>query len=157
MLENFEEALQDIDAFCRVEIKKPTEDVTEKGSNGKSQAENMKELDFERNLANAKGGFVRLPNVEDPLIDVFDEEDHVRILVQCRYREQQVTFHPCSDGIIVCKEECHMNADGAEACENTCQKVSLRTDQLQIQDMLFIVAKCNNNNTLEAMVPKIRR
>lgn len=150
MLASFGEALQDIDAFCKVTVKKPTEDVAEKTTN---RAETV----FESDLANARGPFVRLRNVEDPLVDVFDEGDHVRILVQCRCREEEVTFHPCSDGIIVCKEECHREADGAEACENVCSKVSLRTDQLQLRDMLFIVARCNNNNTLEAMVPKIRR
>jgi hypothetical protein len=152
-MEKFD-ALEDIDAFCRVTVKKPTEDITEKAN--RSQAETTRERDFERNLVHAKGQFARLQNVEDPLIDVFEEDDHVRILVQCRCREQEVTFHPCSDGVIVCKEECQMSADGAESCENTCRKVKLQTDQLQIQNMLFIVAKCNNNNTLEAMIPKTK-
>jgi hypothetical protein len=149
VLEKFE-ALQDIDSFCKVAVKKPMETNVEK-------TENTRELVFERKLEHAKGRFVRLPHDEDPLIDVYDEGDHVRVLVQCRCREQQVTFHPCSDGIIVCKEECHLGADGAEDCENTCRKVNLRTEQLQIQSMLFIVAKCNNNNTLEATIPKISR
>ncbi len=149
-MERFE-ALQDIDAFCRVNVKKPTEDVTQQAKSSN------REIVPEKEPASARGLFARMPDVEDPLVDVFDEEDYVRILVQCRCREQEVTFHPCSDGIIVCKEECHGEADGAEACENVCSKVSLPTDKLQLNDMLFVVAKCNNNNTLEAMVPKIRR
>ena len=153
MLETFNQTLHEFDAFCRVDVKKPADDATGKSS----VSETVKGFGFERNLTSATGKFVRLPDAEDPLIDVFDEDDHVRILVQCRCREHQVTFHPCSDGIIVCKEECHIGTDGAEACDNTCKKVSLQTDQLQINDMLLIVAKCNNNNTLEAMVPKVKR
>lgn len=149
-MERFE-ALQEIDSFCRVNVKKPAGDVAEQ-----TESSN-KEIIPERKLAGARGLFTRMPNVEDPLVDVIDEDDYVRILVQCRCREQEVTFHPCSDGIIVCKEERKREADGAEACENVCSKVSLPTDQLQLQDMLFIVAKCNNNNTLEATDPKIRR
>ena len=46
-------------------------------------------------------------DIEDPFINVFDEADNLRILVQCRCREQQVTFHPAKDGVIVCREECY--------------------------------------------------
>jgi hypothetical protein len=76
--------------------------------------------------------------------------------VQCRCREQQVTFHPSTDGITICKEECHKEKGGPERCSNVCRKLSLRTDELQIENMLFVIAKCNNNNTLEAMIPKIK-
>ena len=116
-MENFE-ALQNMDGFCRVNVKKTPE------NDSRSSKQPSDELLFQQRILNGhqsaispKGGFITLPTAEDPLVDVIDEEDHIRILVQCRCREQQVTFYPCSDGIIVCKEECHMNTDGAEACE----------------------------------------
>jgi hypothetical protein len=95
--------------------------------------------------------------IEDPLVDIFDEEDHVRILVQCHCREQQVTFHPSSDGIIICRKECHREKGGQETCKDVCSKLRIRTDELQIDNMLFVIAKCNNNNTLEAMIPKLKK
>ena len=132
-MENFE-GLKSIDNFCRVDVRKSglgnSKTVTS------SPVQNFNSY------------------VEEPLIDIFDEEDQVRILVQCRCREQQVTFHPCPDGITVCKEECHREKGGPEVCNDVCRKLSLSMDGLQLDDMLFVVAKCNNNNTLEAMIPK---
>jgi hypothetical protein len=121
------EELRNIDNFCKVEVRK-------------SQVEGQDDSD-----------------IEEPLVDVFDEEDYVRILVQCRCREQQVTFHPCPDGITVCKEECRKEKGGPEVCSDVCRKLSLSMDGLQLDDMLFVVAKCNNNNTLEAMIPKKKK
>jgi hypothetical protein len=161
-LENFEETLRNIDSFCRVAVKKSEENAQE--TDGRSSLNLTEQSLFKKNLAvgssqisSANGKFAVLPNVEEPLIDVFEEEDHVRILVQCRCREQQVTFHPSQDGIRVCREECQLDADGTETCQDVCRKLNLRTDHLQIDNMLFIIAKCNNNNTLEAMIPKIRK
>ncbi len=94
--------------------------------------------------------------IEEPLVDIFDEEDHIRILVQCRCREQQVTFHPCTDGITVCREECRKEKGGPETCNDVCRKLSIPTSELQLGNMEFVIAKCNNNNTLEAMIPKVK-
>lgn len=126
------EDLQNIDNFCTVLVKK-------------TGAENPEVVNP-----------ALKPEIEEPLIDVFDEEEHVRILVQCRCREQQVTFHPSPDGIIVCKQECHKPRDGPEVCNDVCRKVPLETHRLQLNNMLFVMAKCNNNNTLEAMIPKVK-
>jgi hypothetical protein len=104
----------------------------------------------------SSGNGLNVSDTEEPLVDVFDEEDHVRILVQCRCREQEVTFHPNPDGLTVCKEECHREKGGPEECHSVCRKVSLPTEALQLENRLFIVAKCNNNNTLEAMIPKVK-
>jgi len=156
-MENFE-ALQNMDGFCRVNVKKTPE------NDSRSSKQPSDELLFHQRILNGhqsaispKGGFITLPTAEDPLVDVIDEEDHIRILVQCRCREQQVTFHPSPDGLRICREECHIDADGTETCNDVCRNVSLRTDCLQIENMQFIIAKCNNNNTLEAMIPKIKR
>ena len=132
-MESFE-GLQSIDNFCKVVVRRSAAESLQTGASS---------------LADSRDS-----SVEEPLVDVFDEEDHVRILVQCRCREQQVTFHPCPDGITVCREECQKQRDGPEVCNDVCRKLSLRTDGLQLDDMLFVIAKCNNNNTLEAMIPK---
>jgi hypothetical protein len=136
-MENFE-ALQNIDNFCKIIVKKTVPDL-------------------DRRLGESSVDSIMQPDLEEPLIDVFDEEDHIKILVQCRCREQQVTFHPVKDGITICRQECNTNKVGVETCTDFCRKLSLRTDELQLENMLFIIAKCNNNNTLEAMIPKIKQ
>jgi hypothetical protein len=157
-MSNFE-ALEDIDDFCKVLVKKTIADTSETGD--RRELETDKAV-FEREYLNGLSetetsmGIVQ-PELEEPLIDVFDEGDNIRILVQCRCREQQVTFHPSKDGIIVCKEECNKNKGGAETCRDVCRKLSIRTDGLQLENMLFVIAKCNNNNTLEATIPKVKK
>lgn len=154
-MEKFE-ALQSIDNFCKVLVKKPV------GINEK-ECEPSKEAVFEKTTlykplkVSSAMGDITEPEIEEPLVDVFDEEDHIRILVQCRCREQQVTFHPGTDGITVCREECHKEKSGAEVCRDVCRKLSIPTGELQLENMLFVIAKCNNNNTLEAMIPKVKR
>jgi hypothetical protein len=144
-MEKFD-ALHNIDNFCKVLVKR--------GFAGRSEAGNkMAAWPAE---AHSTMDDVLQPEIEDPLIDIFDEKDYVRILVQCRCREQQVTFHPNSDGITVCREECHKEKNGSETCRDICRKLTLRTDNLQLDDMEFVIAKCNNNNTLEAMIPKLK-
>ncbi|HLC00325.1 MAG TPA: hypothetical protein VJL33_03315 [Candidatus Bathyarchaeia archaeon] len=145
-MENFE-ALQSIDNFCKVLVKKTTID-TPKASN-RIEVEPLKSIFALSNIVQ--------PEIEEPLVDVFDEEDHIRILVQCRCREQQVTFHPSTDGITICREERRKEKGGQETCSDVCRKLSLRTDELQLDNMEFVIAKCNNNNTLEAMIPKIKK
>jgi hypothetical protein len=159
-MENFE-ALQSIDNFCKVIVKKTTVDKSEKGN--KKENEPSEKPVFEKTRwykpleANSAMGSSMQPEIEDPLVDVFDEEDHIRILVQCRCREQQVTFHPSIDGITICREECHKEKGGPETCSDVCRKLSIPTGELQLENMLFVIAKCNNNNTLEAMIPKVRK
>ena len=157
-MSNFE-ALEDIDDFCKVLVKKTIADTSEKG-NGREFKPDKAVFDGEYlnrfSEVNSYMG-VMPPEFEEPFIDVFDEEDHIRILVQCRCREQQVTFHPDKDGIIICREECHKIKGGAETCRDVCRKLSIRTDELQLESMLFVIAKCNNNNTLEATIPKVKK
>jgi len=157
-MDNFE-ALEDIDNFCKVLVKKTIPDRSETGNRRELEPDKAvfeREYLNGRSEANSSMGIMQ-PELEEPLIDVFDEEDHIRILVQCRCREQQVTFHPDKDGITICKEECHKNKDGPETCRDVCRKLSLRTDELQLENMLFVIAKCNNNNTLEATIPKVKK
>jgi hypothetical protein len=140
-------ALQNIDNFCKVLVKKGIVEGSEAGNKIAAwPAEAHFTMDDKLQ-----------PEIEDPLVDVFIEKDYVRILVQCRCREQQVTFQPNPDGITVCREECHKEKNGSETCRDICRKLTLRTDDLQLDDMEFVIAKCNNNNTLEAMIPKLKK
>jgi hypothetical protein len=159
-VENFE-ALQNIDNFCKVLVKKTVPEKSEGGSwrnTELSEKDVFEEDSFNRgSRANSSGDYNMQPEFEEPLIDVFDEEDHIRILVQCRCQEQQVTFYPSTDGIKICREEYNSEKDIRGVCNDVCRKLSLRTDGLQLENMQFIIAKCNNNNTLEALIPKIRQ
>ncbi len=158
-MENFE-ALQSIDNFCKVLVKKTIGNKFEIG--GERETEPSYEAGFERNYSygslktGSVMGYVQ-PEIEEPLIDVFDEEDSLRILVQCRCREQQVTFYPDKDGVIICREESYRKKGQPETFGDICRKLDIRTDELQLENMQFIIAKCNSNNTLEAMIPKIKK
>ena len=97
---------------------------------------------------------------DEPLIDVMDEEDNVRLLVQGRCLEQQVSIHvnKNKDGISICREKCHISK-GSETvdCADVCsRKLALNIGDLQLENMLFIVSKCNNNNVLEITIPKVK-
>lgn len=160
-MDNFEKALRNIDGFCKVVVKKMPENTAE--PENKTSVELIENPLLTTSPANEpletdslNSHFIPLSQIEEPLIDIFEEEDYLRILVQCRCREQQVTFYVRTDGIRVCREECHVNAGGTEVCVDSCQKINLRTDHLQLENRLFVVAKCNNNGVLEAMIPKIK-
>jgi hypothetical protein len=146
-VENFD-AVQNINDFCKVLVKKTIAGTSGTG-NEKEYVNGCSKADFSMDIMQ--------PELDEPLVDVFDEGDHIRILVQCRCREQQVTFHPGKGGITICREECHTNNSGAETCRDVCSKLSIRTDELQLENMLFVIAKCNNNNTLEASIPKMKK
>lgn len=157
-MEKFE-ALQTIDNFCKVLVKKATEVNAQKDNKqetGASTKTAFEKTRWYRPLREASSSTVQ-SEIEEPLVDIFDEEDHIRILVQCRCREQQVTFHPCTDGITVCREECRKERGGPETCRDVCRKLSIPTSELQLGNMEFVIAKCNNNNTLEAMIPKVKK
>jgi len=148
------EALKGIDDFCRVLVKKPPVEIFELGGTDKSL---LDKAILEEKIDIPTVNAYAVQDIEEPFIDVFDEEDNLRILVQCRCREQQITFHPAKDGVIVCREECHRKKGESETCSQICRKLPIPTDELQLENMLFIIAKCNNNNTLEALIPKAKK
>ena len=159
-MENFE-ALQDIDTFCKVLIKKTRADKP--GSRSKSQVAPSERAFLEKGRFvwhlgdNSELGSNVEAEHEEPFVDVFDEGDYVRVLIQCRCQEQQVTFHSSKDEVVICREDCYKEKDGQEMCTDFCRKLSLPTDGLQLDNMMFIIAKCNNNNTLEATIPRLKR
>lgn len=97
---------------------------------------------------------------EEPLIDFIDEEDNVRLLVQCRCQEEQVSIHVNEnhDGITVCKEQCHIKKESEIlVCGDVCSRsIPLNLKDLQLENMLFIVSQCKNNNVVEITIPKIK-
>ena len=98
---------------------------------------------------------------EELLIDVIDEEDNIRLLVQGRCMDEQFSIHVNEDegGISICREACYRKK-GLETveCNDFCSKnIPLDLKELQLKDMLFVVSKCNNNNTLEIIIPKTKK
>ncbi len=97
---------------------------------------------------------------EEPLIDVIDEGDNIKLLVQGRCMDQQFSIHVNEDkgGISICRETCYRQK-GLETveCNDFCSRnIPLNLKGLQLEDMLFVVSKCNNNNVLEITIPKTR-
>ena len=136
---DFEEALKNIDVFCRVLTKKlaeaDREDIKvapiENLLRRKYEVENYAEFDSSSKI------LIPLPHLEEPLIDVVEDEGYVKVLVQCRCEEQKVIVNPDEDGL--------------EICIDKCQKVTLPTARLKINDM---IARCYRNKVLEIVIPK---
>jgi len=97
---------------------------------------------------------------EEPLIDVIDEGENIRLLVQGKCSEQQYTIHINEDksGITICREACHIQKGSEKVkCNDFCSRnIPLNIEELQLEDMLFVVSKCKNN-VLEIIIPKIRK
>jgi hypothetical protein len=152
---DLEEALRNIDVFCRILVKKlvDTED-------GKIVVEPIEKLLYRKNMVYtqaepnpSRGHFIHLPQAEEPLIDVFEDNDQVKVLMQCRCRDQPVTIHTDVDGVEICKKECHTNEEGLEVCIDKCQKLNVPVEHLKVENM---TAKCSNNTVFEMNIPKTR-
>jgi len=98
---------------------------------------------------------------EEPFIDVIDEGDNIKLLVQGRCIDQQFSIHVNEDkgGISICRESCYRKKETQVVeCNDYCSKnIPLNLKELQLGSMLFVVSKCNNNNVLEIMIPKIKQ
>lgn len=154
-MNDFEEALRNIDVFCKVLVKKMIEDENEAES--KIVVEPIENLQrkyvIEEHLESnplAKH-LIPLPQVEEPLIDIFEGDNYVKVLVQCRCKEQKVSIHADIDGVQMCRKECHNDVDSSQVCVDKCQKLNLPVKHLQIEN---ITAKCNNNSVFEVDIPK---
>lgn len=153
-MDDFEEALRNIDVFCKVLVKK----IVEGEEKSHIVVEPMERLLYKKYVISEQvesspvKHFIPLPQLEEPLIDVFENENYVRILMQCRCRDQNVTVHTGVDGLEICKKKCHKDSEGMEVCVDECQKLNLPVERLKIED---IVIKCNNNEALEVCIPKV--
>jgi hypothetical protein len=98
---------------------------------------------------------------EDPLIDVIDEGDSIKLLVQGRCMDQQYSIHINEDkgGISICREACYRkkSAETVECNDFCSENIPLNLKELQLEGMLFVVSQCNNNNILEIVIPKIKQ
>lgn len=144
-MDDFEEALRNIDVFCRVLVKKMIE--SEKESESGIAVEPMEKLLRRKYIIEEKietnptvKHFIPLPHVEEPLVDIFENENYVKVLMQCRCRDQRITIHKYDDCLQIC-------------LENECWKLDLPVGQLQVENM---VMKCNNNEALEVDIPKFK-
>ena len=122
---------------------------------------NSFDINFCKVLVKKSSDFDKHEQYEEPLIDVIDEGDTVKLLVEGRCFEKQFSIHlnKNKDGITICKEECHKKK-GLEtlSCNDVCSKnIPLNLKKLQLENMLFVVSKCNNNNVLEISIPKINQ
>ncbi|MBX5329033.1 MAG: hypothetical protein QHH18_06065 [Candidatus Bathyarchaeota archaeon] len=155
-MNDFEEALRNIDVFCKVLVNKIVgSDETE---NSNITLEPMEHLLYKKYIISEQvesnpisKNFIPLPQLEEPLIDIFEEDRYVRILMQCRCKEQKVTIHPSIDGLEICKRECHVDSEGTEVCVDKCQKINVPVKELQIEDM---TVKCSNNEVFEVTIPR---
>jgi hypothetical protein len=154
-MDDFEEALQNIDAFCRILVKKL---VDNEDSN--IVVEPIEELLYRKNIIDTQAEpnpspkhLIPLPQAEEPLIDIFEDNNHVKVLMQCRCNDQPVTIHTEMDGVEICKKECHTNAEGLEICTDKCQKLNVPINRLEIENM---TAKCSKNAVFEVNIPKTR-
>ena len=147
MSDDFEEALRNIDVFCRVLAKKLVESLKEEGEIAEENPlEPMERLlkrkyVFEEHFESPRvRHFIPLPHIEEPLIDVFEDENYVRVLMQCRCRDHRITVNKHDDGLQICLED-------------LCWKIPLPVDELMVENMTM---RCNNNEALEVEIPKIK-
>jgi hypothetical protein len=151
---DLEEALKNIEVFCRVLVDKILEENEIEDGVVVEPIENLlrRKYIIEESLESNPiiKSMIPLPQLEEPLIDIFEDDNYVRILVQCRCQEQKVSIHTDVDGVEICKKECYNNADGAKVCVDKCQKLSLPVKHLQMENM---ITKCNNE-VLEVNIPK---
>jgi hypothetical protein len=155
-MDNFEEALRNIDTFCKVLVNKILEDETESNI-FVEPIENLlrRKYVIEEHVESNPSAkhLIPLPQVEESLVDVFEDDEYVKVLVQCHCKEQKVTIHTESDGLEICKKECYTDPEGTEVCTDKCQKLDLPVKNLQIENM---TAKCNNNQVFELDIPKTK-
>jgi hypothetical protein len=144
-MDDLEEAFRNIDVFCRVLVKKIIE--SEKGSESNVVVDPVEKLlrrkyIIEENLEQnpAVKHLIPLPQLEEPLIDIFEDDNYVKVLMQCRCKDQRVTVQRDLEGLQICVEE-------------QCHRLNVPVKQLQIEN---IVMKCNNNKAFEVDIPKLR-
>jgi len=142
-MEDFEEALHNIDVFCRTLVKKIVQDDDSSQSIAVEPIENLlrRKYRIEESLeSNPSAKYLMpVPDVEEPLVDMFDGKDYVKIFIQCRCQGKDVRVHTNMDNDI-------------EICVEECRKLNLPARRLNIEN---IVVKCNNNMVLEVSIPKI--
>lgn len=142
-MENLEEKLRNIDIFCRVLVRKIVEDENE--SEKDMVVEPMEKLLRRKYIVEERSEaspltkhMIPLSHVEEPLVDVFEDDERVRVLMKCHCRGQKITIHTVVDGLEICAEDC--------------RKLDLPVKHLKIEDMSL---RCNNE-VLQIDIPKTK-
>jgi hypothetical protein len=154
-MEDLEEALRNIDIFCRALVGKIAEEGNEGNNMSMDPIESLfrrKYIKEETESSSASKHLIPLPQLEEPLIDVIEDDYHFKVLMQCRCRDEEAIVRSDTENIQICKKVCQTNSDGMETCRTECRDLDLPVDQLQIEN---IVAKCTNNQAFEVDIPKV--
>lgn len=142
-MEDLEEALRNIDVFCRILVKKLGEDEDCSQNIVVEPIENLlrRRYIIEENLESGHSTkyLIPLPEAEEPLIDVFEDENYVKIFLQCRCQGKDVRIHTDVGNMEIRVEEC--------------RKLNLPARHLNFENM---VVECNNNTILEVTIPRIK-
>ncbi|MCW1310019.1 MAG: hypothetical protein QXP04_04990, partial [Candidatus Nanoarchaeia archaeon] len=153
IMDKLEEALQNIEVFCRVLVEKIVQ--YERGIESNVAVEPMEKLlrekyvikeDFrgkyltKKSEMNLTSGFIPAPQIEEPLIDIFEEENRIKIIMQHNCSEP-IKVYPLKNGLKVCKIICYNDIDKGKVCTEKCKELNLSIDK-PIQG---IFSNCNNN------------
>jgi len=152
---DFEEAIRNIDVYCRVLAKKIID--AEKEEDTSTMIEPIEDLLRRKYIVQkeetkpVEPSFIPLPHLETPLVDVFEEEDRFKVLMQCHCRDQKVTVHTDADSMEICKKECYTDSQGSQVCSDNCQRLDIPVERLRIEKMS---SKCSKNEVFEIDIPK---
>lgn len=139
-MESLGEALRNIDVFCRTLVKKIAEDENCPENMTVEPIENLlrrKHIVEGHSVSNSLADhLIPLPHAEKPLIDVFEDDSYVRILMKCRCKSGKVIVHTDVGNLKISTEQCG--------------KLHLPVQNLQIENM---TVKCNNE-VLQISIPK---
>lgn len=86
---SFEEALSNINVFCSVLVKKIIGD-----EEPQIKPEPIESMLKKKYTVEVYGD---LDKWEEPLVDVFEDEKQVKILMRFSFGGQEIEFHPCED------------------------------------------------------------
>jgi len=135
------ESLRNIDIFCRVLVKKLAEDEDQSGTS--ISVEPIERLLMRKYVVedNARADslakhLIPVPQLEQPLIDVLEDDKNITVLMNCRCENQKISIRKLVDGLEICGEECQM--------------IHLPVNNLRVEKASV---KCNNN-VLEIGIPK---
>lgn len=142
-MEDLEEKLQNIDVFCRVLVKKIVENEDEfENDRVVEPIERLLRRKYkvkeQSELSSLAKHLIPLSHVEEPLVDVFEDNERVRVLMKCRCKDQKIIVRTAVDGL--------------EICAKDCRKLDLPVEHLKIAD---ISLRCNNE-VLQIDIPKLK-